>query len=214
MKALICYAALLILAVAPARAEDFTLPNGKVLKDVRISKVDPDGLRITHAEGMTKVSFEDLPPAVQERYKFDPAQSDAFRQKTQMAREQADEQHKRQIDDMQRTAADAAEKARKTPHLTLAESVKSFWLRSLPMPEGITDHQYPQKVRFCAYMAKVIQSGQLNLDAEKTAMLWNQRELDRVGQYERANEFTAQITKLQEAINKREERRQQAEIAL
>ncbi len=206
-------AAVCHIAAAQEKLLEVTLTNGKVLKNARVSKVEPDGLRINHDDGLTKVLFEDLPPALKEKYAFDAQKADMFRAKKQQDREKEISDQKQRVADMQQKEHAAAEKARSTPRLTTAASVKNFWLRSLPKPEGISDHQYAQKVKFTENMTKIIFSGQVDLEAEKTALLWNQREFQRVGQNDNAKNLTPQIESVQEAINKREERRQQAEIA-
>lgn len=202
-----------IAAIAQEKATDITLLDGKVLKNARISRVDPDGLRVVHDEGMTKIPMENLPPALKEKYSFDTGKADMFRDKQRQAQEKAAEEHKRQVAEEQRKIHEAAEKSRNTPRLTTSNSVKDYWIRSLPKPEGISDHQYGAKIKFSENMTKLITSGQVDLEAEKTALLWNQSEYQRVGQDQKAKDLVTQIEGVQDAINKREQRRQEAEIA-
>ncbi len=61
-----------------ASAEDLTTTKGTVYKGVFVSKVEPDGLRIVHAGGAAKVSFEVLSPEVQKKYGYNPAKGEAF----------------------------------------------------------------------------------------------------------------------------------------
>jgi len=208
-----------VAANAQDKPADITLLNGKILKNARVSRVDPDGLRIVHDDGLTKVPMEDLPPALKEKYSFDSQKADQFREKQQQAMKQAAAEEKQRLDeekaDKERKAdltRKEQEKARNTPRLTTAEGIKG-WLRSLPQPEGLTDHQNTAKVKFAESMSKMINSGQLDLEAEKTALQWNQSEYQRVGQNENANALNSQIAAVQTSIDKREERKQQAEIA-
>lgn len=60
------------------QAEDLNA-GGIVYKNYTVSRVDPDGLRITHADGAAKVRYELLPPELQKKYHFDPAKAEAFR---------------------------------------------------------------------------------------------------------------------------------------
>ena len=66
------------LAIGFARAEDLVTTDGKIFKDVTITKVEPDGLSITHQSGSAKVPFAKLPEEVQRKHGYDPAKADAF----------------------------------------------------------------------------------------------------------------------------------------
>jgi hypothetical protein len=61
-------AMLAILSAALALAEDFKTINGKVYKDVTITRVEADGIVIRSKTGISKVYFIELPKDVQERF--------------------------------------------------------------------------------------------------------------------------------------------------
>ncbi|MBP7949095.1 MAG: hypothetical protein KA004_05520 [Verrucomicrobiales bacterium] len=86
-------AAVFFLAGAAAAAAE-TMPclvtaDGKTYQRVRVTAVEPDGLRITHAEGAAKVGFEQLSAEQQKEYGFDAASATAFRQAQQKELEAA-----------------------------------------------------------------------------------------------------------------------------
>src|ERR1043165_2554351 len=50
-------------AIAPANAkvgdtyETLTLKDGKVLKKVKVTHIEPDGIRVSHADGVSRISY-------------------------------------------------------------------------------------------------------------------------------------------------------------
>ncbi len=59
----------LILCSAPvALAEDFKAIDGKEYKNVKVSRVEPDGIVLISKSGIAKVYFTELPTEVQERF--------------------------------------------------------------------------------------------------------------------------------------------------
>lgn len=73
---------------APKTAEKpFTLTteSGKVYHKVQVMAVDPDGLRIVHADGAAKIPFEQLDTELQAKYHFDSEKAAAFRTEAEKA---------------------------------------------------------------------------------------------------------------------------------
>ncbi|WP_035604465.1 hypothetical protein [Haloferula sp. BvORR071] len=69
---------LVLLGLAAARAEDLTTTDGKTYKAVTVTKVEPDGLSISHEEGTAKVPFTKLPEEVRRLHGYDPEKADAY----------------------------------------------------------------------------------------------------------------------------------------
>ena len=70
---------LLILCLASAAlAEDFKAIDGKEYKNVRVSRVEPDGIVLISKSGISKVYFTELPKEVQERFHYDAAHAAAY----------------------------------------------------------------------------------------------------------------------------------------
>ena len=61
-------ATLAILFASLALAEDFKTINGKLYKDVTITRVEADGIVIRSKTGISKIYFIELPKDVQERF--------------------------------------------------------------------------------------------------------------------------------------------------
>lgn len=74
MKAFLLFACFAI----AAQAEDLTLTDGTVYKDVTVTKVEPDGLSIRHAIGLAKVPFVKLTKEQREKHGYDEAKAKAY----------------------------------------------------------------------------------------------------------------------------------------
>ncbi|MCX6910455.1 MAG: hypothetical protein NTY01_20765, partial [Verrucomicrobia bacterium] len=72
-------AALLLLFTCSCLAGDLTTLDGTTYRNVKISRVEADGLVITHAAGGCKLDFLKLPEDVRKQYSFDPAKAEAAR---------------------------------------------------------------------------------------------------------------------------------------
>ena len=59
-------------------ADDFKTIDGKEYKNVKVSRVEPDGLVLTSKSGISKVYFAELPKEVQDRFHYDAAKGDAY----------------------------------------------------------------------------------------------------------------------------------------
>lgn len=63
--------------VSPLRAEDWTTTDGKVYKDVKVVKLEADAVTILYNEGGALVPLATLPPALQEKFHYDPDKANA-----------------------------------------------------------------------------------------------------------------------------------------
>jgi hypothetical protein len=83
-----CWQKALILAAISASlalADDFRTINGKEYKDVKVSRVEPDGIVLITKTGISKVYFIELPKDVQERFHYDSAKAAQFNAAEQAA---------------------------------------------------------------------------------------------------------------------------------
>jgi hypothetical protein len=53
-------------------ADDFKTIEGKEYKNVKVSRVEPDGVVITFSGGIVKIPFTELPPEVQAKFGYNP----------------------------------------------------------------------------------------------------------------------------------------------
>jgi hypothetical protein len=87
-------------------ALDVTTTDGRTYKDYTITEIEPDGLRIMHANGAARIPYEKLPTDLQKRY-FDPVKVAAYREVAAEA---------------QRVAAVKAEEARRQQAIAAAQA--------------------------------------------------------------------------------------------
>jgi hypothetical protein len=77
---------LMMLVAAPLLANDppKSFPTlsagGKTYRDVTVKAVQPDALRIVHAEGFARIPFEQLSPELQQQFGFDPGKASQHRE--------------------------------------------------------------------------------------------------------------------------------------
>lgn len=64
---------------APVEVGMVKLRDGRQLEAVRVMKVEPDGLRVEHRDGVGKLSMEDLPADLARRFSLDEATATAWR---------------------------------------------------------------------------------------------------------------------------------------
>jgi len=76
MKASLLCLSLLIVILTTSRALDIVTPDA-TFKDVKVTKVEAEAVRITHSEGTALVDFDFLPPAMQAEYGWTPEKSAA-----------------------------------------------------------------------------------------------------------------------------------------
>jgi len=167
---------LCLIGILACHAEDISLADGKVLKNAKVTRVEPDGLRIMHADGISKVPHESLPADLQAKYNFDTTKADAFRKQTSADQSEAQKRMREEREKLREMELaplkKAQEEAAKTPRLTEATSIKGYWMRSLPHPRSL-DSDYGKKIKFATYMTEQIRAGIYDLEAESAALQWN-----------------------------------------
>jgi hypothetical protein len=70
--------AMVLVALQFAVADDFKTIDGKEYKNVKVSRIEPDGLVLITKSGISKVYFTELPKEVQERYHYNPQEAGEF----------------------------------------------------------------------------------------------------------------------------------------
>jgi hypothetical protein len=92
-------AILVALSASMTLADDFKTVDGKEYKNVKVGRVEPDGIVITFTGGIVKIPFAELSPEVQKKYGYDPQaaadfQKQAYEAGQQRAKEIAEIQEK------------------------------------------------------------------------------------------------------------------------
>jgi len=133
MKALLAVLAL----VGVVCAEDFTLTDGTEYKGARVSRVDPDGLVLTLVDGIAKVPFAKLSPALQKQYNYDPEAAQQFAAEKASKAAVASKQMQAQEAERQRQAAD-----KKAVETLLASAIQAHLTISQITDDGFLAHGY------------------------------------------------------------------------
>lgn len=89
----------------PLGSNDLATTDGQIYRQVRVRKIEPDGLTIRHEAGLAKLVFPLLPEDWQKKYEYDPQKAAAYRRAAAAAREQAEKD--RQANRVQNAAAHA-----------------------------------------------------------------------------------------------------------
>jgi hypothetical protein len=188
--------------------KEITTTLGKTFTGVRITAVEPDGLRIMHSGGAAKVKFSDLPEPLQKQYGYDPAKAQAF-EANQSAQETA------RLAAIQSAKSDAAKKAEamrvdeqkaqvENFRPITAENVRALWLRSIRQPASL-DRDFKAKVEQNEALKAAINAGELDDEARRTALEYNASKLLALGRGDEAKLYQLQLIELEKAIAKREE---------
>ena len=69
---------LILCFASVALGDDFKAIDGKEYKNVKVSRVEPDGIVLITKSGISKVYFTELPKEVQERFHYNAAQAAAY----------------------------------------------------------------------------------------------------------------------------------------
>jgi hypothetical protein len=78
-----------LLAEGPESFDRLTTIKGKVFTNVTVTAVEPDGLRLRHDAGVSKITFGDLPPSLAREYPHDPKEAAEFAAKEEERNRQA-----------------------------------------------------------------------------------------------------------------------------
>jgi hypothetical protein len=208
MKTQIAILLLALPLLASEPPKEITTTLGKTFTGVRITAVDPDGLRIMHAGGAAKVKFSELPKPLQEQYGYDPAKAQAFEanQDAQQAARVAAMQTAK--DDAARRAAAMRAEEQKAQvenfRPITAGDVRNLWLRSIQQPASL-DRDFKAKVANNETLKAAISAGELDDEARRTALEYNASKLLALGRGEEAKLYQLQLIELEKAIAKREE---------
>jgi hypothetical protein len=108
-------AILAALSASVSLADDFKTINGKEYKNVKVSRVEPDGIVLKTKSGISKVYFTELPKKVQERFHYDAAKSNAYSAQQNAGLEALRKQQEQAMRQRQEVTAGSASKSAVIP---------------------------------------------------------------------------------------------------
>ena len=131
----------MLLLTVTVFADDLTTLSGKKYTGVTITRVEADGLAISHDDGLAKVSFTDLSEELRKKYGYDPAKAAKFNEALNASAMQ------RQTAELAAAAAKEYEKTHPLGRIVgrISRSQKDGLLVKLPIREVIDFKQYPAR---------------------------------------------------------------------
>ena len=186
----LCVVAGLVVAAAVASHAAPPLPPAETFAELRTEKgrtfinakviaVEPDGLRLQHDTGVSKVAFAELPEPVRKNYPHDPEKAAEYAKAAEAANREAifsaeQERLRTEQAEMKRKAGVAPEVELDVEGPVTVEQVKAQWLvmnasRSL----NYGDRNYAAREAEIANYRSDVQSGMYDRVAEKIAMRHN-----------------------------------------
>ena len=134
---------LLLTTASLVRAEDVTTLSGTTYRQVRLVRVEPDGVVWEHATGICKVDFTDLPETLQKTYHYDATKAVAYQAAQTEARQQAAVQLRR---DQQDAAVRRAKLLQEAAGTEAAPGVLTYRRRAADLhAEGVVGDQIAAK---------------------------------------------------------------------
>ncbi len=117
---------LVSLQAAPIDLGTVKLRDGRKLEEVKVMKIEPDGLRLEHREGVGKVRMEDLPSAVAERFSLDEATASAWRmaEKKRLDAE-ADSRRRAQVRVLMESSRDGQDAQARATRMSIFDQAKA-----------------------------------------------------------------------------------------
>jgi hypothetical protein len=192
---------------------ELRIPDGfvgdRVLKNVRIMKMEPDGLRLSHDAGISKIPYEALPESLREKFKFDPIAASAYRTEQEAARREA-ARPMPQVEvgepdlnvpptELQPQAADLSQL-----NLVTMKDVKDKWLATLAVPLDPFAPDAAQQRDRRDEARRAILAGEYDLKAQKFAHEYNAWLYNQFGDKAAADRETAALMEIEriEATNR------------
>jgi hypothetical protein len=188
--------------------------TGKVLVNARILSVDPDGLRVSHEYGVSKVAFADLPEALRRQFPHDPVAAADFAAKAEAANREAI-----RLAEEERARFDYDERCRRAglpPGFVIPadgpltiDHVKGQWLLdNAAHPPSFGDPDRNAREAAIEYRKQLIFSGVFDREAEKVAL---RRNLEWYMQHDQSSQ--ADVAR-QRLADMQEEETKHAELAV
>ncbi len=169
-------------AAPPVTAETFTelrTEKGRTFSNAKVIAIEPDGLRLRHDAGVSKVAFTELPEPVRKNYPYDPGRAAEYAKAAEAANREAilfaeQERLRVELAELKRRAGVAPEVDLEVDGPVTVEQVKAHWLvtnasRSL----NYGDRNYEAREAEIADYRRDVLCGRYNRKAEKAAMRHN-----------------------------------------
>lgn len=196
-------------------AEAQTFPElrtekGRIFTQVKVLAIEPDGLRLQHDAGVSKVPFAELPEPLRQKYPYDPLQAAAFAKAVETSNRQALEAMEKERlrvnkEEQKRKAGVAPEVDLDSEGPVTMDQVKARWLLA-NAARGLNygDRNYTAREVEIADYKLAVQTGVYDREAEKAAMRHNFEWHLKEGRVEQAALAQKRLASLEEEDLRRE----------
>lgn len=191
---------------APVELDGKVIPEMNGYKSVTIRGVEPDGIRVIHESGTSKIPIEKLTEEQRAKYGLTVEGAAQFRSRvaqseaTTYAQEKQAEKEK--AADQQAAKEKAADQQASTPASAVkfitADQVKSYWVKKLPQPRSL-DPNYSRIMKAYSEFVGEIRDGKRDLDAHETAAIYNKARAFEIGNAELARTYEAELGRISQA---------------
>lgn len=177
--------------------------QGKVYTEVKVSKVEPDGIRILHSGGAALIKMEDLPDEIAGKFTFvSKDEAEKLRNERKLA-DQKVYREGQELRDRSTKSMTTQPTAAPNPQFITSHQVKLFWLNSYPIPQSL-DREYRAKIEARSEFIKTVNSGVFDLDADLFAANWNRQQAATIGDTRSAEEYSNRISRIEGLIQRRD----------
>ena len=195
---------------APVELDGKVIPELNGYTAVTIRSVEPDGLRIIHESGASKIPIEKL--TEEQRTKYGLTVDGAAQYRKQLAENAASGYARQQEAARDQAASPRASAAAPVAKFITADQVKAMWVKKLPQPRSL-DANYSKIMESYREFVGEIRAGKRDLDAQETAATYNKAKAVEIGNTELASTYEAELGRISEAKSAAEALAQQQKQA-
>lgn len=189
-------------------ADELTLRTGEVVTYTKILKIEADGLRLSYPDGVRRVPVEMLTDEDMKRFNLNPKDAEKARLKREQEMKQIDAARKKDAAAAKKENEANKKKADNTPVLINVEQMKNHWIKNFPVPRTL-DKDYRPKMKAYEALVAGIRSGQYDNLAQEKVLVWNIAELERTGNYSKAEGLRDDLKEVRAALAEEQELEQQ-----
>jgi hypothetical protein len=180
----------------PVKLDGQVIPELNGYTAVTIRSVEPDGLRIIHESGTSKIPIEKLND--EHRAKYGLTADGAAQYRKQLAENIALGNARQQAVEGDQATVPRASSAAPVAKFITATLVKVVWVKKLPQPRSL-DPNYSKIMKSYREFIGEIRAGKRDLDAQETAATYNKAKAFEIGNMEMASNYESELTRISQA---------------
>jgi hypothetical protein len=188
-----------LLFVAQSHADEIKLRTGEVFSYTKILKIEADGLKLLHNDGVRKIRIEAMTADDIKKYELTQAGAEKARTKEEKDLKTHEvEQHEMAKEQKKEDEAQKA-KAAKIPNVINVEQMKAYWVTSLPAPRPL-DKDFQERSKTYNAVVTGIKTGHFDNLAQEKVYIWNISEYVCTGNEDKAESLRSDLAKLRQVM--------------